>query len=100
MFSLVKSWSDRSRVKKEKLRPINNRTWIRRIQWLEDENNRIKLKFDDGAEYNEIGVLTSIAAQAAWDRFKAGAKFEDLKSIFGVGDIKVEQSIKASKNEK
>jgi len=95
MFGVVKTWDNRRETKAQRLETINKRTWTRRIQWLED-GPAIKLKFDEGSEYNEIGVLTEIAAQTAWDRFKAGETFASLKSIFGVGDIKVQPSKKAA----
>ena len=96
-FSVVKTWDDRRRVKEGRLQKecINGRTWIRRIQWLED-GPAIKLKFESGDTYHEVGVLTEIAAQTAWDRFKAGQEYSELLSIFGVGDIKVTPSRKAS----
>jgi len=91
-FHVVKTWDNR----RDKPSPtINQRTWTRRIQWLED-GPAIKLKFESGETYNEVGVLTEIAAETAWQRFKVGAEFEELKSIFGVGDIKVTPSRKAT----
>lgn len=95
MFHKVKTWDNRCQVKEQKLQSscIKGRTWIRRVQWLED-GSIIKLKFDEGSEYNEIGALTEIAVQEAWEKFKNGASFAELKSIFGIGNIKVEPSRK------
>lgn len=93
---VIKIWDNRKETKAKRLPTINGRTWTRRVQWLE-EGTVIKLKFEDGLTFLELGVLTTIAAQTAWDRFKEGATPEALRSIFGVGDIKVAPSRRGSK---
>jgi hypothetical protein len=92
MFAVVKKWDNRKDVRRNRLPTIHGRNWTRRIQWLEDFFGVIKLKCNEGTEYNEIGVHTDASAQKAWEQFKAGGSFESLKSIC---DIKVVPSKKA-----
>lgn len=74
MFSEVKMWRNKSKG-------INNRTWTRRIRWLED-NEHVKLKLEDGEVYREV-LTDRIAAQTIWTRFKEGQSIDDAVSILG-----------------
>ena len=84
MFSKVKSWDNRT---SGRLLP-NGRTWTRRITWMEDENDAIKLKLEyvsqDGEDtsYKEV-LCDAIAAETIWKRFREGQPIDDAISILG-----------------
>lgn len=59
----------------------NGKSWTRRIQWLEDDD-KVKLKLEDGAEYKEV-ICSEINANTIWSRFKEGQSIEDAVSILG-----------------
>jgi hypothetical protein len=77
-FSLIKSWDNRKTAKRADC--TNGRTWTRRIRWLVGE--RIKLKLEDGVQYQEI-LTDEASAKIIWDRFKEGQSIEDSVGIFG-----------------
>lgn len=82
MFSLVKSFDNRKETKVKRLPTINDRTWTRRIQWLEDDG-LIKLKLEDGDRYKEI-LVSEKDANTIWARFKHEyTNIDDCISIFG-----------------
>lgn len=77
-FSLLKSWDNRKRP--VRLDPKTGRSWTRRIQWLEDAEDRVKLKLEDGEAYREV-IAVGGMAQTIWDRFKSGQSIDDAVSI-------------------
>ncbi len=102
MFSKVKCWDNRHQVKllKElRFSCVKGRTWTRRIQWLQDLEGRIKLKFEDGTAYSEVMVLSTPLAQTVYDRFKAGQSIADSCSILTHKVPNSLQSRKASESE-
>lgn len=100
MFSLVKSWDNRKEAKSKRLSTVNGRSWTRRVQWLEDASDLVKLKFCDGEGYLETGVYRPFA-QLVWDRFKSGQSAQEAISVFG-GKVtlsrKAVENILCSKN--
>lgn len=98
-FSLVKSWDNRKEISRVRLSDrdcINGRTWTRRIQWLEDAEDRVKLKLEDGQTYREV-IAVGGMAQTIWDRFKQGQSIDDAVSILGNNPPKFLKSKRASK---
>lgn len=91
-FSVVKSWDDRRTCDRKSC--IKGRTWVRRIQWLEDCEDRVKLKLEDGDTYREV-IAVGGMAQTIWDRFKAGQSIDDAISILGNAVPKFLRSRKA-----
>ena len=79
MFSKKMSWDNRT--KPVRLDHKTGRSWTRRIQWLEDSEGRIKLKFEDGDTYKEVLAAWPDAAKTIWERFKAGQSIDDCISI-------------------
>jgi hypothetical protein len=79
-FSLRKQWDNRKHP--VRLDPKTGRSWTRRIQWLEDAEDRVKLKLQDGESYREV-IAVGGMAQTIWDRFKTGQSIDDSVSILG-----------------
>jgi hypothetical protein len=77
-FRLIKSWNNRKSCNRKT--QVNGKSWSRRIQYLEDEEGRVKLKLEDGTEYREI-IAGGGSANTIWDRFKAGQSIDDSVSI-------------------
>lgn len=82
MWKKVRSWDNRKETKAKRLPTINGRIWTRRIAWYEDETTYVKLKLEDGEEYREVCVVSSLA-DILWSRFRDGASLDDCCSIFG-----------------
>lgn len=95
MFQLIKTWRDKAPTHAT----FNNRTWHRRIQWLEDSTDQVKLKFDVDENYFEV-LVPGAFAQQVWDRFKAGQSVDDSVSIFGKPVPIHKRSRRAAKKEK
>jgi hypothetical protein len=81
----LKMWRNSPEVQEKRLPTINDRTWTRRIQWLEDSptSDVVKLKMEDGEVYKEVGV-SRFQADGVWHRFKDGQSIEDCLSFFAV----------------
>lgn len=94
-FTPIKTWDNRS--KPVRLDPKTGRSWTRRIQWLEDAEDRIKLKLWDGEAYKEV-IAVGGMAQTIWDRFKQGQSIDDCISILANPVPKHMQSKKASES--
>ena len=82
MYGVTRTWNNRDEAKRLRLLRINNRTWTRRIQWLEGDRD-VKLKFDEDTRYSEVCVPPAFA-QTIWDRFVSGQSAEDAVSIYGL----------------
>ncbi len=84
MFVHTRTWDNRnSRRINGRLNMTGGRSWSRRIQWLENQEGQVKLKFEVGDSYREE-LIPEGFAQIVWDRFKAGQSVEDCISIFAL----------------
>jgi len=79
-FSLHKSWDNRT--KPVRIDPATNKSWTRRVQWLNGTDGLVKLKLEDVTDgvYREV-LCPDYAAQIIWDRFKTGQSINDAVSI-------------------
>lgn len=80
MFGLLKSWDNRKVVKRTDC--IKGRTWTRRIRWFYNQDDVIKLKLEDGTQYKEVLVMSSMV-DVVWNRFKEGQSIDDCVSLLG-----------------
>jgi hypothetical protein len=96
-FSKHKTWDNRDQCDKKQC--VNGRTWTRRITWMVDENDQVKLKMEScvvGFEtYKEV-LCSQADATTIWNRFKEGQSFDDCISIIGRVPPKALQSRKMS----
>ena len=74
-FIIHKSWQNKNKDL------VSNRTWTRRITWLVDEYDRIKLKLEDRSQYREVLPVHEGAANTIWQRFKDGDQINDCVSF-------------------
>jgi len=83
-FRKIKFWDNRDEKPRD---TVNGRTWTRRVQWLENEHDQIKLEVEhvttDGACYREL-LIDRAAAEIVWKHFKDGQAIDDAVSIYGV----------------
>lgn len=96
---VIVQWDNRG--KKVVIDPKTGRSWTRKIQWLKDQEDRIKLKMWDGEAYKEVMATgswsdESSAAKTIWTRFKAGQSIDDSVSILANPVPKADQSRKAA----
>lgn len=99
MWVKIKEWTNFGTVKREKLKTINGRTWTRRIQWLENEGNSVKLKLEENEIYKEI-LISQAFAQIVWERFKGNSPIDECISIFANSYFpKSEKSLKLTQQE-
>lgn len=95
-FSMKRSWDNRGRP--VRLDPKTGRSWTRRIRWLEDAEDRVKLKLEDGDQYREVLAVGGFA-ETIFQRFKAGQSIDDAVSILGGEPPAALQSRRAAEGE-